>query len=380
MKKIVYLIAATASPGGMERVLSGKANYLARLGYSVSIITTDQRGRRPFFDLDERILCHDLQIDYERNNGRPFWNKLLHYPLKQWRHYRRLSRRLRLIRADVVVSMFCNDAWMLPLMGDGSGKVLEAHFSKFKKLQYGRRGLWRLADRWRTLLDERIIRRYDRFVVLTREDLGYWGGLPNMEVIPNARPFEAAEAAPLTDREVIAVGRYCRQKNFEELIDIWHSLRLRPEGWHLTIVGDGELRPALQRRIDTLGLGGEVTLAHSVKDIRPCYMHSSILAMTSRYEGLPMALLEAQASGLPIVAYACKCGPRDIVTEGVDGYLVDEGDRKTFAASLLLLMRAADLRRRMGEAARANSRRYSPDVVMRQWISLFESLNRKNLK
>ncbi len=375
--KIVYLIAATAGPGGMERVLSGKANYLAALGHEVWVVTTDQRGRAPFFALDGRIRCYDLGIDYERNNGCSFGNKLWHYPLKQWHHYRHLKSVLYSIGADVTVSMFCNDAWMLPLIHDGSGKVLEAHFSKFKKLQYARRGLWRLADKWRSCREERFIPRYDRFVVLTQEDLEDWGRLPNMEVIPNARPFETAEAAPLTGREVMAVGRYCHQKNFEELIGIWHSLRPLPEGWHLTIVGDGELRPALQRLIDKLELGGEVTLSPAVKDIAPCYLRSSILAMTSRYEGLPMALLEAQTCGLPVVTYACKCGPRDIVTEGEDGFLVDEGDGKTFASSLLLLMRSPDLRRRMGAAACLHSERYSPDVVMRKWITLFESLKRK---
>ncbi len=378
MDKIVYLIAATAAPGGMERVLAGKANYLAAHGYEVSVVTTDQRGRIPFFEFDGRINCYDLHVNYESNNGCSLWNKLLHYPLKQWDHYRRLSRLLRIIRPDVVVSMFCNDSWMLPYIDDGSSKVLEAHFSKFKKLQYGRRGLWRLADKWRTRNEERIIRRYDRFVVLTREDFGYWGSLPNMEVIPNARPFEAVGVSPLTARQVIAVGRYCHQKNFEELIDIWHSLCLRTDGWHLTIVGDGELRPALERQIETLKLNDEVTLAYPVKDIECYYMESSILVQTSRYEGLPMALIEAQACGLPVVAYACKCGPSDIITDGVDGFLIEEGDKETFSISLLMLMHTVSLRRRMGKAARINSEQYSPDLVMQKWVTLFDSLKRRN--
>lgn len=375
--KIVYLIAATASSGGMERVLSGKVNYLVAHDYEVCVVTTDQRGRQPFFELDDRVQCHDLRINYESNNGRSLWNKLLHYPLKQWRHYWRLARLLGTIQADVVVSMFCNDVWMLPFIYDGSSKVLEAHFSKFKKLQYGRRGLWRLADEWRTRREDRVICRYDRFVVLTGEDLGYWGSLPNMEVIPNARPFETVTTASLTAREVIAVGRYCHQKNFEELIEIWHTLRHVSDGWHLTIVGDGELRPALQRQINDLKMNDEVTLAYPVKDIKRCYMQSSILVLTSCYEGLPMALIEAQASGLPIVAYACKCGPRDIVTEGVDGFLINEGDKKTFAFRLLSLMRSPDLRRRMGAAARLHSEGYSIETVMQKWITLFELLKWK---
>lgn len=173
----------------MERVLANKANYLAGHGYEVVIITTDQRGNRPFFDLDGRIRCHDLGINYEKNNGKSFLNKLICYPFKQWKHRKRLSECLKRINADITVSMFCNDASLLWKMNDGSRKILEIHFSRYKRLQYGRKGIWKLVDWWRSRMDERTVKRYDRFVVLTAEDQSYWGDLPNMTVIPNALTY-----------------------------------------------------------------------------------------------------------------------------------------------------------------------------------------------
>lgn len=106
------------------------------------------------------------------------------------------------------------------------------------------------------------------------------------------------------------------------------------------------------------------------------YLSSSIYVMTSRYEGLPMVLLEAQALGLPIVSYTCPCGPRDIVSDGVNGYLVPEGREEEFAARLRLLMADEQLRRDMGRAAHEASSRYRMQTVMPQWLELFEVLVR----
>lgn len=117
---LIYLIAATHNSGGMERVLANKANYLVAHGYDVSIVTTDQRGLKPFFPLDERIKCYDLGINYEVNNGKSFFNKLLHFPFKQWKHKIRLTKLLKQLGADIVISMFCNDASILPRINDGS--------------------------------------------------------------------------------------------------------------------------------------------------------------------------------------------------------------------------------------------------------------------
>lgn len=374
MMRIIYTIAATYNSGGMERVLANKANWLVQNRYEISILTTDQKGRSPFFEFDPRIRFYDLGVNYEENNGKSFLNKLIHYPFKQWKHRRALQKLLPELKADVVVSMFCNDASILPKIKDGSRKVLEIHFSRFKRQQYGRKGIWRIADDIRSRNDLKVVSKFDRFVVLTAEDKGYWGELDNIQVIPNARSFVLDKPAELNEKRVIAVGRYCYQKALNRLIEAWSVVCKRVDDWKLHLVGDGEDREALQHQIDELRLTDKVVLGRAETDMKSVYGGASMLALSSRYEGLPMVLLEAQAAGLPIVSFECKCGPKDVITEGVDGYLVEEGNVAVLADRMLRLIEDKDLRKRMGQEAYKNSERFSEESVMAQWEKLFKEI------
>lgn len=372
--KLLYCIAGTYNSGGMERVLSNKANYLAAHGYDITIVTTDQRGQKPFFPLDERIECIDIDVNYEANNGKSFINKLMHYPFKQAKHRRRLTKIINERKPDVVISMFCNDASFIPSIKDGSKKVLEIHFCRFKRLQYDRTGLWRLADKWRNKNELKIAARYDRFVVLTHDDSRYWGNLPNMSVIPNAQAFTCLKPAPLDTKKVIAVGRYTYQKGFDLLLEAWAIVCRQVSDWQLCIVGDGELHDALSAQIQRLSLDGKAVLCPATADIKSAYQGASILAMSSRYEGFGMVLIEAQSAGVPTVSFDCKCGPSEIIKDGVTGFLVKENDIQGLADRLLQLMQDDELRKTMGKAAFADSSRFSIERVMEQWTLLFDSL------
>ena len=360
---VLYNIAATWNAGGMERALALKANWLAAHGYRIIVVTTDQRGLPHAFDMDPSIEFRDLGIDYDLNNGASFASKLLQYPYKQWKHRRRLSKVLRELRPDITVCMFCNDAAFIPHIKDGSRKVLEIHFSRFKKLQYGRKGLWALADRWRNRQDAVTAAKYDRFVVLTEEDKGYWGGLDNIRVIPNPRTFVLPEPASLQSHTVLAVGRYSHQKGFDLLLKAWRLIDTT--GWTLRIAGSGEPLGDLPANVIT----------GPSADIIEEYRNAAFLVMSSRYEGLPMVLLEAQAAGLPIVSFACKCGPKDVVTEGVDGFLISEGDIEGLASGMKRLMDDEGLRQRMGKAAFRNSDRFDKERIMSLWDKLFQELS-----
>lgn len=373
--KIVYCIAGTRHSGGMERVLANKTNWLARHGHEVFIITTDQCGEKPFFALDSRIKCIDLGIGYEENNGGSFLNKLIHYPLKQYKHKKRLAEALNDIKPDITVSMFCNDASFLPKIKDGSKKVLEIHFSRFKRLQYGRKGVWAIADRIRSKSDIKTAAAFDRFIVLTHEDSHNWKNLDNMQVIPNARSFTLAVPSDLSQKKVLAVGRLCHQKGFDRLIDVWDRVCRHVDDWKLQIVGHGEDEEILLSEIAKRGLQDRIEIKSARSEEMPdIYLNASLYVMTSRYEGLPMALLEAQAAGLPIVSFDCKCGPKDIVEESVTGYIVKEGDNDGMAQKIASLMQDEKRLKEMGKNAFHASDRYSEDAVMTQWIQLFNSL------
>lgn len=375
--KIAYCIAGTRHSGGMERVLANKANYLVKQGYEVVIITTDQRDAPSFFPLNKKIKCYDLGINYEENNGRSFFNKLIHYPGKQRKHKKRLIDLLKKEKPDITISMFCNDISFMPHIKDGSKKILEIHFSKYKRIQYGRKGLWKLADRWLSRQDEKWVRRFDKFVVLTEEDRRYWGNLHNITVIPNARTFTPSQTADMKNKKVIAVGRYTYQKGFERLIEAWHLIIPDFPDWRLEIVGDGEQRAMLKEMTARYGIENSVVLVPANNEIEKHYLSSSVYAMTSRYEGLPMVLLEAQAFGLPIISFNCKCGPSDIVDNGKNGFLVQESDIPAFASQLRKVMADIELRKKMSRNALETSKKFSVEPVMSRWMQLFKSLTEK---
>ena len=366
---ILYNIAGLYRPAGMERVLTDKANWLVSHGHRVTILTTEQKGRPNAFPLDGRVQTIDLGIGYEDNNGGSLADKLLHYPGKQRRHRKALAKALNEMKPDIAVSMFCNEVNLLPEMKDGSRKVLEVHFSRFKRQQYARRGLWALADGYRSRQDLRLVRKYSRFVVLTEEDKEYWGDTGNIRVIPNPVSFHPAAPAPLDTKTVVAVGRYSHQKGLERLVSAWGLIP--KNGWRLRLVGDGENRKQLEKQIDTLGLQESVRLGREESDMTSVYEGASIVALSSRYEGLPMVLLEAQAFGVPAVSFDCKCGPREIISDGETGLLVPEGDIPALARALERLMEDDTLRKEMGRNAFRQAARWQPDRIMEQWIRLF---------
>ena len=369
--KLLYLIAGTYRAAGMEKVLADKANWLIAHGYDIVIATTDQRGQAPAFALDPAIRTVDLGIDYESTNGKNFLVKAASFPIKRWKHRRRLTKLLMKEKPDITVSMFCNDVSFLPKIKDGSKKVLEVHFSRFKRLQYGRKGLWLMADKYLSERDFQYTRAFDRFVVLTEEDKGYWGNLPNMVVIPNG--VERRKPSPLTAHTVIAVGRYSSQKALDRLVTAWSLIEDKGD-WQLKLVGDGECRDELFALVNEYGMCDTVELTGVQKDMDAVYDNASILALSSRYEGLPMVLLEAQAHGVPAVSFACQCGPRDVIEDGVSGLLVPEGDIEGLAKALDTLMRDPEAIRRMGAAAYEASTKWEPENIMHQWDNLFKGL------
>ena len=374
--KIVYCIQGTHNSGGMERVLSRKVNYLAQAGHEVSIITFNQQGRKPFFELHPSVVCYDLAIPYEQYQKGGILNRLALYvrlPQLHRLHRKRLEQLLLKLKADIVVSMFNEEASFLPSIQDGSHKILEFHFSKHNGLKDLRRGIWRLIDELRAKKDERIVRPFDRFVVLTEEDATLWGALPNLRVIPNPLPFYSDSPSDCSAHQLLAMGRYDEQKHFDLLIDLWAQLAPDYPDWRLVIAGDGKLRPEYTAQVERLGLKS-VELMRPTHQVQELYRASSIYTMTSRYEGLPMVLIAAQQMGLPIVSFAGPCGPRDVITDGVDGYLLEVGDHAGFIQALRRLMDSEAERQRMGAAARIASERYDLEHIMKSWLALFDEL------
>lgn len=374
--KIVYCLQGLKRSGGIERVITSKANYWAEQGHDVHLVTTDQNGERYAFALNPAVHHHDLAVNYDYDNNWGRWQRYAQLPKRRRLHLERLRKLLYTLKADVVISTFMQEADLLPKIKDGSKKILELHSSMYRRVfMYPKeQRLLRLYGYYRIWQDKRVAKQYDRFVVLTQEDKGYWGNIPEIQQIPNPQPLGDVSPSPATAPRVLAIGRYEYEKNFSTLIDVWSRLAPKYPEWSLEILGEGPLRRQLEGQVQALGLDGRVLLSPFDADVVSHYRSASIMTLLSEYEGLPMVLLEAQTMGLPIVAYTCKTGPRDIVTPEEDGLLVEQGDAEALGLALERLICDESLRLSMAIKARQNAHRFDLAVVMQSWERLIASL------
>lgn len=377
--KIVYCIPSCYNSGGMERVLSIKANYLASHNYDITIITTSQHSKKPYFPLSSAIRLIDLEINYDQIEKLPLYKKILPLKNKKSLHKKRLQEALENIKADIVISMFTHEVSFLCKIKDGSTKILELHFSKhFRELddKYNKATfLKKLSSKILNLRDFHAAKKYDKFVVLTKEDKEDWGKLSNITVIQNPIPFNHNNRTNLHSKNAIAVGRLCSQKGFDMLVEIWSKIdsEIRSQ-WHLTIFGAGPDEQKLRNLIFKYKLAESISIHAPVKNIEDEYLKCSIMCFTSRYEGFGMSLFEAMSCGLACISFNCPCGPSEIINKK-NGKLINAFDTATYASELTELMLNEDLRKNLGTNAIVDiHEKLAIDVVMQKWINLFNTL------
>ena len=194
--------------------------------------------------------------------------------------------------------------------------------------------------------------------------------LPNP--LPTALTLQDSHKPPVDrEAEVLAVARLVPQKGLDVLIRAFASL---PEsvrdGWSLTLVGDGPELATLQALASDAGLRDLVHFEGFCSDPLVFMRRASIFALPSRFEGMPNALLEAMAAGLPSVVTDASPGPLEMVCNGHQGLVVPTDDVSAFAAALQKLMLDGDLRNRCGVAARTTLRALDWDVVESHWRSV----------
>ena len=358
--KIAYCIHSLQNSGGMERVLTTKANSLAEhLGYEVHIIIKYQQGP-PFFELSPKINCHLLQVRTQKE------------------YKKKLKNLLYEIHPDITVSMYGSEFTFLYKIKDGSKKIVEFHFSKnylihlvngivhlrFRSLH--RIKVWCLQKK-----EAYYAGKYDKVVLLTRQDLELWGNKSNMCYIHNPLSFRSKKVSTTENRRIIAVGRYIAQKGFDLLIDAFASIAPSHPDWQLCMYGDGQDKLLLSQKIHEYSLERQVLLKQPTQHIAEEYIASSILVFPSRYEGFGLVLTEAMECGLPCIAFDCECGPREIIADQETGFLVKTGNVKGLADSMNRLMNDESLRKKMGKEGKLYVRQFYLEAIMEQWEHLF---------
>lgn len=366
--KLIYCHADVYNPGGMERVLLNKLRGWVERGYDTMVVTTDQHGRPPFYEFPPEVRMVDLGINYKDDNNKKPIAKTLGYLRRRRKHRKALTELLMRERPDIVVSLYPSESSFIPDIHDGSLKMLELHFNKQFRLQYNRKGLLGLADRIRTKQDEKLVRKFDNFIVLTRQDAEMWGNLPNLSVMPNAVVTMPHKEHQPGNHRVIAVGRLDYQKGFDRLLDAWALIPVElRKFWRLDIFGQGEWEEKLKRQIVSLGISESAAVNKPTDKIFDEYAASDFLVMTSHYEGFPMVMIEAMACGVPTVCFDFLCGPRDIIANGINGIIVPEGDLQALATAMQQLMEHPEQLAHLSEQAKRISEEFSQEVIMERW-------------
>lgn len=373
--KIIYCIACTCNPGGMEKIVTQKANWFAKKGHEVIIITTDQKNRDSFFYINPKIRCIDLNIRYSDNIGVGIIKKFFSRQIKIRRHEKLLKNILYEEKPDITVSTFGNEVEFLYKLRHGGKKILEIHFSRWFRLQNNVKGLFRLANKVLTWQDKIIVKKYDEFVCLTKEDLQNWNGLNNAHVIPNF-----TDISPVTHSEnnyrAIAVGRLTYQKGYDRMINAWKIVNQKYPNWKLDIYGDGELKEDLLEMIERLGLEGTIKIYNPVSDIEKKFANSDFLILSSHYEGLPMVMIEAMRCSVPVVSFDYMCGPKDVINKS-NGILVPNDNINKLGEQICSLAGDADFVKALSRGAQSTGRLFTPQKIMPIWEQLFiDALNK----
>lgn len=222
-------------------------------------------------------------------------------------------------------------------------------------------------------------------VVLTQRDVELWRFRLKIRgkilSINNPSPFPRQEHEYATEsRNMIAIGRLTHQKGFDRLLAIWGQVVNESDGglWKLVLIGSGEEEKALKKLSLELGLENSVIFAGQIKDVSRYYKEAAALLMTSRFEGLPMTLIEAQTYGLPIVAYDCLTGPAEIVNTE-NGILVPDGDEHAFVHAVLKMQKDASLRAAYSEGALLSSLKFSIEQISDRWNKFLTDLQTNDL-
>jgi glycosyltransferase involved in cell wall biosynthesis len=375
--KIVYLTPALYLAGGVERVLTLKANYFAEhFGYDITIILTEGSDKPLFYKLSDKIKVVNLSIGFEELWTCSFAKKIFVYLKKQRLFKKALTKELMSIRPDITISLLRREINFINNIPDGSCKIGELHINRANYRNFSTQNVGIVKRLFAKFWSHNLVahlRRLDKLVVLTEKDREAWVELDNVVAIPDPLSLYPKKVSPLTEKRVVAVARYSHEKGIDLLLQAWAIAEKHALGWRLDVYGDGD-RTSYNQLMENLHIDRSRCELHGRTDnVETAYVNSSIFVLSSRFEGFGMVLTEAMACGLPVVSFDCPWGPRSIINDSADGLLVENGNVEALADGLIRLIGDDDLRRRMAANGIKNVQRFSIDYIAERWKKLFES-------
>ena len=378
MPRILYLTIQMDLMGGVARIVSEKANWLACHGYDVTVCDIENYPMRPYYPLDPSVKFRLGGIATTPGGMITRLKGVL-------RMVSQLRRILDEERPDVVINAHCPlVTWVLPMMKYLARGTERKHPSMIMEIHQSRQGLDVFNQRFMSPMGRWVhswaIRWiygcYDRFVVLTNGDREQWR-LRNCVVIPNFIKISSVStdntssksALSQPKRQILLLARLMPQKRIDLMIRIWSRLAPDFPDWQVKVLGDGRERENLEQQVRDAGLASSFLLPGQVKDVRPELACSDIFCLTSEYEGFGIVLIEAMLARVPVMAFEY-VGVHDIIDDGQSGYIIPFGDVDAYAARLRQLMTSADERNRLVTNAQVAVLKFEQDNVMQQWKEL----------
>lgn len=377
--KILYCIASYISKGGTEKVLASKASYLAKQGHDVTILISEQYNKPLAYSISDHVKVINLNIT-EKLTGNI---KYLGFLQNIFRLRKLYNKEIAKINPDIIIVMERGyEDFVIPYIHPNIPKIREYHSSR-KASELFESDLPILQKYKRKLIRwiyEKQYQKYQQLVILTEKDRQFWDKKYKVSVIPNLledNKDTSNDNILLRKKNIIAVGSMVEdRKNFSALIDIWAALEPFFPEWNLNIFGDGPYRVNYERQIQSKGLKNVFLKGISDK-ITEEYRNAQIFVMTSKGEGLPMVIIEAQQQRLPAMVYDCYSGPSDILKNNNGGFLIRMNDKEGFKEKLKALMLDENLLKEKSYEAYQNAQRYLPENIIPLWINLFNNLIKK---
>ena len=378
---ILYCIPHLYNAGGMERVLTQKLNWLAaHTDHRFTVLTTERtpEGQDDIcFPLDQRVQVVHLNIDFNADYSKPLWSKWCGH-MRRMRAYKNALRTYIIAnKIDVCISLCGKEIAFLHAMPCRT--IAELHFAKDQRRQLlmaNHTGVfWSLLGHIRTWQLVRAMKPLKRLVVLTEEDKESWlqEGCRNVICIPNPCSMDG-QTVPMDSKKktILAVGRLHEQKGLDLLLQAWQPIeKLYPE-WTLRIVGEGHKRVELETQINDLHLQ-HVQLAGRIADVKKEYAAASLYVLSSRYEGLPLSLIEAMWCGLPCISFDCPHGPKALLANG-RGWLVANTDIAALTSQIEYAISHPEEAAERARIAQAFAQQtYSERSIMPKWIDIIEN-------